>query len=77
VNDRLSAVVAAQLGLAVDAVTDEVGPRVLAVWTSLKHVQLMAAVEDEFGIKFEPREIRAVRTVGDLRQVLQSKGIGG
>jgi acyl carrier protein len=68
--DRLSGVVAAVLGLPVDEVSDEVGRGTLPEWTSLRHLQLVAAVEDAFGTSLSPREIRAVATVGDLRACL-------
>jgi acyl carrier protein len=35
----------------------------------------MAAVEETYGIKLAARELRTTRSVGKLRELLQTKGI--
>ncbi|GAB1694968.1 acyl carrier protein [Krasilnikovia sp. M28-CT-15] len=72
-DKRFDEIVAAQLDLPADELSDDLGPRTLASWTSLKHIQLVAAIEDEFGVKLVAREIRSIRTVGDLRRIVAGK----
>lgn len=67
--------VADVLELPVTEVNDELGPATTAGWTSIRHLQLIAAAEENYGLSFSRAEIRAVRTVGDLRRGLASRGV--
>lgn len=42
-------------------------------WDSMAHVNLIAALELRFKIKFGTAELRGVRTVGDLGQLIDGK----
>jgi len=42
-------------------------------WDSLSHVQLVAAMEDAFGIEFKSREILSWDNVGDLIDSIEKK----
>lgn len=42
-------------------------------WDSLSHVQLVAAMEEAFGIEFKSREILSWDNVGDLIDSIQKK----
>jgi acyl carrier protein len=42
-------------------------------WDSLSHVNLLLAIEIEFGIEFAPAEIRKMDNVGDLLTLINSK----
>ena len=42
-------------------------------WDSLSHVQLVAVMEDAFGIEFSSREILSWDNVGDLIDSIQKK----
>ena len=42
-------------------------------WDSLSHVQLVAVMEDAFGIEFSSREILSWDNVGDLINSIQKK----
>ena len=42
-------------------------------WDSLSHVQLVAAMEEAFGIEFKSREILSWENVGDLIDSIQKK----
>ena len=56
-------------------VTDEFGAATSASWTSLRHVQVVAAVEDHFHVTFAARQARSLRSVGDLRAALRQAGV--
>lgn len=71
----LETLVARVLDIPLHAVTDELGPAVEGGWTSLRHVQLVSAVQKAYGIRLSPREIRSIRTVGDLRGLLDAQGV--
>jgi acyl carrier protein len=42
-------------------------------WDSMAHVNLVAAVELRFKIKFDSKELRRIKTVGDLGQLIDDK----
>lgn len=43
------------------------------VWDSLKKVEVLFAVEDEYDLMFESEEIGDMKTPEDLLQLIQSK----
>ena len=55
------------------SVTREMTPNDIEGWDSMAHLNLIAAVQSRFGIKFETKELRRIRTVGDLAQLIDSK----
>ncbi len=71
----LEQIVAQVLAVPVHDVTDDTGPSTTGSWSSLRHVQIIAMVEDHFGIKLEARQIRSIRKVGDLRATLREIGL--
>ena len=64
-----------------DGDADAMGPATTADdvvgWDSMAHVGLMAAVEDEFHIQFEPEEITSFANLGELVAMIARKVDGG
>ena len=42
-------------------------------WDSLNHITLMAAVEDEFGIRFTMGEVSGMKNVGEMVEIIKRK----
>lgn len=42
-------------------------------WDSIKHISLIVAVEDRFGVKFRTSEIEGLANVGDLARAISAK----
>ena len=72
---RLVQLVAGVLERPVTEVDGRTGPATVAEWGSLRHLQIIAAVEDAYGVSFAPREIRAITSVGDLRDFLRRRDV--
>lgn len=72
---QLDAIVARVMEISVDMVQSDTGPRTLGKWTSLRHVRLIAAVEDAYRIRFLPKEIRSIRSVATLRDLVRAKTV--
>ena len=53
--------------------TDETTSDDVDGWDSLSHVQLVAAMEEAFGIEFKSREILSWDNVGDLIDSIEKK----
>lgn len=53
--------------------TDETTADNVEEWDSLSHVQLVAAMEEAFGIEFKSREILSWENIGDLIDSIEKK----
>ncbi|HUA28994.1 MAG TPA: acyl carrier protein [Streptosporangiaceae bacterium] len=73
--NSLRSVVAGVFEVAAEEITDDLGPATFGRWGSLQHIQLVAAVEQAYGIHLSPREIRSFSTVAELNDIVASKGI--
>jgi acyl carrier protein len=45
-----------------------------ARWDSLRHIELILAVESAFGVQFSIPEIVSMQKLGDMHQLLAKKG---
>ena len=56
----------------------EVGPETTADdiedWDSLEHIRLIAAVEEEFGVRFKMGEVSTMKNVGEMAEIIQKRG---
>ncbi len=42
-------------------------------WDSIKHISLIVAIEERFGVKCRTSEIDGLRNVGDIEQMIRRK----
>ncbi len=42
-------------------------------WDSIKHISLIVATEERFGVKFKTAEIDGLKNVGDMRRLIAAK----
>lgn len=68
-------VVAEVLRKRADEVNDETSPTTVGAWDSLRHIELVMAVEMAFGVAFPPAEVATMTSVGAIRHLLQQKGV--
>jgi acyl carrier protein len=66
VRDRVLIVISQILDVPVEQLRDESSPDTVAVWDSLKHMNLILAIEEEFGIYFSDEKIRQMLNVGTI-----------
>ena len=67
---ELRAVFGDVLGCDVSALTDDASPSSVKGWDSVNHMQLLLAVEEAFGVQFQPEEFASLTTFGALRRRL-------
>ena len=60
-----------------NAITDSITMKDTDVWDSLKHMELIASIEDVFEVELSFDEIVAMQTFKEIKQVLSTKGIEG
>ena len=72
-QERIRAVMAQVFNVEAGSISAESSPEDIERWDSLRHMQLILAIEDEFGVTFEDDDIpnllslRAIQnTVGQL-----------
>ena len=53
-----------------DQITDDISYNSFQSWDSLKHLQLVAMIEEEFGIELKMDDIIDMSTVGKIKEIL-------
>ena len=43
-------------------------------WDSIEHINLIGAVESEFGMRFKMREVSGMKNVGEMIAIIQERG---
>ena len=56
------------------AISAETKAEDIPQWDSLTHINLIIALEEEFGIQFTSQEVTSMTCVGDLFTLLEQKG---
>lgn len=67
---RFNDVIEAVLGIDASTITDSDSPNSIPQWDSVTHLQLLLALESEFGVQFSPDEMARLSTIGLLRERL-------
>lgn len=73
IEKKLATVMCQVFKLPGESITPEATRKNLEQWDSLKHVNLMLALEDAFGVEFSDNEIATIDTFEVLVQTLQAK----
>jgi acyl carrier protein len=72
---NLEELLAELLQIPVTKVTPDLTMKELDVWDSLKHMEVIATLEQQFELQFSFDEIVSMRSVGDIIRVLSNKGV--
>jgi acyl carrier protein len=72
-EDRLRDITATVLGVEADLLSGSSSPETVPAWTSLRHLALIAAIEEEFSIQFSLAEIHSAQRFGDLQRILMER----
>lgn len=43
-------------------------------WDSIEHINLVGAVEDEFGLRFKMGEVSGMKNVGEMVSIIMKRG---
>jgi acyl carrier protein len=72
-EEKLKNVFATQLNVATAQLSAATSPTTLATWDSLKHVELILAIEDAFGVVFDAAEVFGLTSFGGILAQLSTK----
>ena len=68
---------ASVLRISADSIRDETAPENTPRWDSLQSINLVLALEEEFGVALGTRDIAEMKNVGLVKAVLRRKGAAG
>ena len=69
-KERVREVVGEVFQLERGSIGESTSPDSVRRWDSLGHLQLIAALEREFGVRFQVREIQAMDSVAGIEEIL-------
>ena len=73
--DTLARVISDVLLIEEGKITSEIEIHKVATWNSLSHIELVVALEEAFNIQFTEEDIVAMINVGEIRRVLNERGV--
>ena len=74
-DTKLNQLIAAILHIPLDGVVDQLAMSEVETWDSLQHMNLIASLEQEFGVEFTFEEIVSMQSVAEIKRVLHGKGV--
>lgn len=72
-EEALKRIFAQQLTVQVSDLSADSSPSTIATWDSLRHVELILAIEDAFAVTFDAAEVFALTSLGGIHELLKSK----
>jgi acyl carrier protein len=72
---KLKSLLADVFGISSDEVTMSLAAGSIEAWDSIGHLEMILAVEQEFGVQFAPERIAELTTVGRLYGALEASGV--
>jgi acyl carrier protein len=74
-GDRLYRTMTAVLGIDEQSLSETSSPDTIPTWDSLNHLNVILAVEQEFGIEFSPDDAMNMVDVSCIRTLLRGYGV--
>ena len=74
VLDRVREIAADVLQVDRGALRAESSPQSVESWDSVQHLNLVLALEEQFGMQFEPDEMDGMKSIGAIAEMLSAKG---
>lgn len=74
-NGRIVGILVEVFGLPDEGITDDLTMKDVETWDSLRHMRMIVAVEESYGIQLEFDEIVSMQSVGAIKQVLSKRGL--
>ena len=72
-GQRLREVMSAVFGIDPTVIAGDASSATIAEWDSVRHLQLMLALEEEFNVQFDAEELVSLRTVPLIIQRLRAQ----
>ena len=74
-NQKFRSIVATILNIPEEQVTDELSPEDVDTWDSLNQINLIGALEQEFGVLLVTENLAEAQSIPKLRSLLVEQGV--
>ena len=74
--DKLTKLISDILNIDADKIIDDLSIKEVPSWDSLKHIELIVAIEQDFNIQLSFDEIASMQSVRKIKEVIDKKIIG-
>lgn len=74
-EDRIKRVMAAVFGIAESDITEDASPDTIEAWDSLRHMSLVLALEEEFGVEFTDDQTVEMLNIKLIKAILSEHAI--
>jgi acyl carrier protein len=72
--ERVRGIAADVLQVNQGALSAQSSPQSVESWDSVQHLNLVLALEEQFGVQFEPDEMDGMKSIGAIAGLLTAKG---
>jgi len=73
IEDRIKDIMSAVFEISTDEINGESSPDNIVLWDSLKHMNLVFALEEEFGISINEEEMINMKSYDEIRNFFLTK----
>lgn len=72
-EDKIKNIMSAVFNVEIEKIDDSISPDTLDEWDSLKHMNLIIALEEEFNVEFSEEEIIEMISYSLIKSTLENK----
>lgn len=73
VRQRVFNIAADVLSVSPSLLTEQSSPKTVQNWDSIRHLNLVLALEDRFSLQFAPEEVEQMETIGQITALVEAK----
>jgi acyl carrier protein len=70
---RVAEIVAGNTGASADTIVPDTGPDDIEDWDSFAQLNIMMALEDEFGVQLAPEDVDLMQSVGAIVALIEAR----
>ena len=74
-EEKLKEIMAEIFGVKREEINDDSGMNNMEAWDSLSHLQLIAMIEERFGISIDTDNLMKMTSFGDIKKILESQNV--
>jgi len=71
VFEQVRSVASDILGIPADKISAVSSPETIESWDSVQHLNLVLALEEKFGVQFEPEDIEQMKNIGAVAALVE------